>query len=309
MLKLVLPDSIAFRKFVVQFYVEKNEIILVDLRSILVFVKENDLQWKLSKYYRLNRTVTHAHKKNNTLYLWNDIHISSRGQKSDFYCMTFDLNQESEGEVIEFPTPRGSEFMYMKPRNAMDRTEHTIALSDITDYHIRIYNADTSTCTILTRQPDQWHVIQDYIPLPAGEDAPQQYFPGMDSIRRTASLVTRVTLLNDSSLLVLWSAPGENDMPLYFADIWERLESRWQLVKSDIAVGYPNEIESFTLTSLPFSPNYMYNDGKFITLEHYPLNTPLGREWQGAVEYQNAKYQYFTDNPLQFIAIIRRLVP
>jgi hypothetical protein len=304
--KLILPDSNTHSNHIVEYFVEDNRIILIDLVSILVFSRNEEEQWSLTDRVPLTYTVTHARKEKNTIYLWNDVPSSYSAKNSRFYCYSFDMETRKEGELLELPEPAGAEFMYVHPRNVLDRTEQIIVLADITQYAVRIYSSDTSSVDTLARQPEHWRQSVLNLHIPRGSTSPQQYFPKLDSARRMSSLISRVTLLTDSTLLIIWSTPAQDRQLIYTADIWCRKSGKWHLELKDIPVNHSNDSLAFNLPEAPVSINYVYNDGMFLDVLLFPLNHNINDRWKTYAEYKKELDTYFSTRSLQYIVAAKR---
>ena len=310
-LKLVLPDSNAYKNHIVQFFVEKDRIILIDLVSIMMFRRESNNQWKLSRAFPLTYTVFYARMEGDVIQLWNDIPSSFSGKNSRFYCWSFDLKKEKEEAIVEFPESAGVEFMYVQPRNVLDRTAKTIALADVTNYVVRIYNAsDTSLVDTIARQPEQWICAGEGVNIPLGTIGAKRYFRKLDSLKKRASLINRVTLINDTTLFMAWSTPV-NDEQNYnrWADIWRKQGGVWLLTDKDIPFDTSEDSLPFTLSNAPLSVRYVYSNSVFLDILSYPLDRETHYIWNTYTEYQKELDRYFSVNPVQYIITTRRFVP
>lgn len=309
---LVLPADSAHRKHIVQYFVEENSVILVDLVSLMFFARSDDGTWRLATYYPLSFTVFYALKEKNILYLWNDVPSSSSGKKSHFYCYSYDIEQGKEGEIVEFPESANAALMYVQPRNVLDRTARSIALSDITTYSIRVYNADTSVCDTMRREPESWVQLKEAIHIPRYNRPIQQYFPLLDSIRKTASMVHRISLLSDTNLLVLWSVPQQKDGKvgmLYFVDIWSKRKGKWELTKHDVPLNAKQDDTPFTVSDSPLPVSYTLTNGIFIHLVPYPMDSSFTTSWKNYAEYEHHSNAYFATHALQYVALLRECMP
>lgn len=305
--RLVLPATSMYRQHIVEYFIEEDRIILIGGLSILMFEKQSEFIWELEKEHRLSSIVFHAKKEADSIYMWMDMITSLRGEKGDFYCLTFDLKTEREiGETV-LPEPAGSAFMYIQPRNILDRTAQTIAISDVTSYSIRVYNADLSECETLIRQPDTWVQSAE---VSVSKKTPQRSFPKLDSLRRASSLMTRVTLINDTTLLALWSTPkskgGNQEVVEFYADIWTKKNGKWTINKRDMPTNGYGESYSCALQDASISINYIYSNGEFLDLAAYPLDYDFKYTWRSEEEYQTASDRYFAVNPLRYIVVARK---
>ncbi len=309
--RLVLPDSNDSKNYIVEFFVEEHQIILVDLVSVLVFRAGRGEQWSLAHRFALSYTALHARKEGDIIYLWNDIPSSYSGKKSRFYCWSFDVQKQREGLIVEFPEPAGAKLMYVQPRNVLDRTTKTIALADITDYTIRVYSADTARVDTITRKPEQWIYYADSVDMPRDIKAPQRYFPKLAELSKSASLISRITLINDTTLLVVWSKPvqGENRHNIYLADVWRKEVDTWSLIAHDVPAHSPADTLPFALPEAPISIGYVYSSGVFLDVLSYPLNRDTRTVWATYADYQKELDSYYGTHPLQYIVTTRGFAP
>ncbi len=309
--RLVLPAASTYKQHIVEYFIEEDRIILVDGQGVLTFKRRDEFTWEMEKEYRLSSIVFHAMKDQDVIYMWMDMITALRGEKGNFYCLTFDLKTEREVWEREMPEPLGAAFMYMQPRNILDRTVNSIAISDITSYSIRVYSADLSKCDTLTRQPRAWIDSKEWIATP--KNSPQRHFPKIDSLRRSVSLMTRITLINDTTILAMWSLPrkmGEDEEKIeFYVDIWVKENGKWSADKQDMATNGYGESYERSLPESSLSVNYVYSNGLFLDVSTYPLNHDFVHPWKNEDEYKKASDSYFAEHPLQYIVTTRKFQP
>jgi hypothetical protein len=206
---------------------------------------------------------------------------------------TFQLSKQT------YYNPEGVEWMKIQPRKLIDICDNYIALSNASNYTIKIINRQTSLIDTLIREPKAW-VNAEYKKSVNGSTTPYSNIDLVEDLSKR-SLIQKVNFLSNNKLLVVWTSPPEHDdyyYDLYF-DLWEYTigTQKWELHYNDLKNCVDND-SLFSISNLLIS-SFMISGNSILSIHHIPYNVEpyLGKRKNNVIKtfedyYRNHKPRY-----------------
>lgn len=213
----------------------------------------------------------------------SSIQGNSLWEKTQTWIEVFDLEKKTH-RIYDFPNPLGIEYMYFQPRNLIDFTKENVYVMDVLDYKIKIYNYDGKlvdsiykpfTDNKITPTPSfelTKEMLYRFDLLFAGKV--QNHSKLFEENWKTAKLMSRINLLNDSTILICYSQPNV-DWPTNIFDVWkfDTKKKKWVIHKEGLKVEqYVNSERegNFDIKRIPIFNNYSaFNNSVLVTQKNY----------------------------------------
>ncbi len=262
----------------------RNDSIFVLLRTYLIMYKMLGNEAILFKYINLE-DIFH---KNLLYYASNSLKI--RGNKiyglnenyhtkrdSTFYYWYYDIKEPGNSKFVNLPEPKGFYWTLFKPRQILDISEKEILMTDITEYSIKVKNLNSGKTDTLTRTIPNWKAVC-YSTLKFKNRHPAQVINFFQNDTNTISTMNNIQFIDDNRIFVCYSFVNndETTSQLYnlYYDIWERVNGKWVLTKSDIdSQQFSDSNENKVYSAI--GNNYIFTKGKMITT-HYDYEKEKG---------------------------------
>ena len=242
-----------------------------DSDSLINIINLNDLFHKNLLYYANSIKI-----KGNKVYGLNEYYHTKRD--STFYYWYYDINEPGNSKFIQLPEPKGYYWTLFQPRQVLDISENEVITTDITEYSIKVINLINGKTDTLTRRIPNWKAVY-YLTSKFKNQHPAQVISFLQNDTNTISTMNNIQFIDENKIFVCYSFVNndETSSQLYnlYYDIWERVDGKWVLTKSDIdskQFSDSNENKAFSKIGNRY---YLYN-GKIITT-HYDYEQEKGQ--------------------------------
>lgn len=267
--------------------------------------KENSLlklKLELSEYIELKNNKTYSY----TCYL------AAKECKSKQRTYVQELNsfKDSSKKNI-FPEPKGIDLTGFVPIKEITLLDSIIAISDIIDYNIKLYNRDKNILDSIVLNPIGWKQYSGTLPIYDCGPYINNFFQECYNIIDNYSRLKLLNTLNDSTLFVTWCTGYTLDDDTRFEynhDIWVNKSNKWSLEETiDQTEKSKNKILDFDAMDLGNA--YYIKHGYLYIIKPFP--TDLVKKYYGKSksDFESEMNEFYIDNDLQYTCFIYKYVP
>ncbi len=276
-------------------------------------------KWKDDNYYYEDNFIFKGWFDNividNDFIILYDCGIASSTMNEDTQTHLIKYDLKKEKNVIDelLPNPEGFQFTFFGPRNLIEANSNFTLVADANNYKIKVYNSKNEVTDEIARNDVDWktHPTTDSI-LKSIDITNTEIKYEIDKLRPFTgliSLIHRMSFINDSTFVLLWSKPkAVADYFLYF-DIWGFRNGKWNLLKSDLQQDL-EENAQFSFDKLPiYNITYSISNSKLFVITNYPFD--LEEENYKTMTFAELKKQtdeYYKKNDLSFTIIVYEYV-
>ncbi len=242
-----------------------------DSDSLINIINLNDLFNKNLLYYANSIKV-----KDNKIYGLNEYYHTKRD--STFYYWYYDIKEPVNSKFIYLTEPKGYYWTLFQPRQILDISEKELIMTDLTEYSIKVSNLNSGKTDTLIRTIPNWKAV--YYPTSKFKNQhPAQVINFLQNDTNTISTMNNIQFIDENRIFVCYSFVNkdETSSQLYnlYYDIWERIDGKWALTKSDIDNNqFSDSNENKALSKISY--RYYVSNGKMIT-NHYSYEQEKGQ--------------------------------
>ncbi len=269
--------------------------------------------WICTAARRLNHGYQQLWRSGEIAILGQDMYVDPGSEPHPFAVCFVNMQGLRIEQEILLSTPSGIGFTLFQPRRVLDVSRHWVALSDVNNYRVRIYNHTNELDTILERRPEQWTAIGGGDSADIAGKSLKHVIDELGPTTTSGSLIRNIAFISDSVLLVSYTNPerisdgilrGKQGVRF---DLWKRTEGKW----SPIAVSLSNESPALHSVvsrdvGYPMSPRYRCENGYIVAAEALPVLS-YGRTWEEIITDANAYLIVY--NPRISIVLQRWVIP
>ena len=234
-----------------------------------------------------------------------DIQGSALWGKTQTWVEVFDLQKKTRRKY-EFPNPLGIEYMYFTPRNLIEITKENVYVMDVLDYKIKIYNYEGNLIDSIYKP----FMDNKIVPTPINDQSKEELYKFdvmTQRVRRhsktfeenwkNAKLMSRINLLNDSTLLICYTEPN-GDFATNVFDVWklDTKKKKWVILKEGLKIEqYVNSEREgkFDIKRFPVFHNYsaFYNN-VLVTQNNYSYDILKLKTYTTCKEFHSLNEDY-----------------
>ncbi|NLO18459.1 MAG: hypothetical protein GX121_01030 [Ignavibacteria bacterium] len=274
-------------------------------------------KWDQDNYY-YNDKLSHNGYRNfsmkNNIFLFYDCTINSTSMngKSQTYLLKYDLNNR---EIIldeTLPNPNGFQMTFFQPRNLIEANANFTLVADANNYKIKVYNPKNEVFDEIKRDDVDWitdpstdSILKE---IDITSTNPKESIDKLRPLTGLISLIHRMSFINDTTFVLLWSKPRAVADYYFYFDIWGFRDGKWKLLKSDLQQDL-DENAQFSFNKIFMYNSYTINNSKLILVTNYPFD--LEEEKYKNMTFAELKKQtneYYKKNELSFTIIVYEYV-
>ncbi len=294
------------------FDVNEEYFVLLIWKRVLIF------KWKDDNYYYENKFRYYGNfdnivLDNNFIFLY-DCFITSFTMYEDTqtHLIKYDLNKEKMVIDEWLPNPVGFQMTFFQPRNLIEANSNFTLVADAINYKIKVYNSKNEVTDSITRKDIDWktHPTTDSIlkTIDITSNRPKESIDNLRPLTGLISLIHRMSFINDSTFVLLWSKPRAVAYYYFYFDIWGFRDGKWKLLKSDLQQDL-DENTNFSFNKIFMYNSYTISNSKLIIVTNYPFD--LEEEKYKSMTFAELKKQtdeYYKKNDLSFTIIVYEYV-
>lgn len=201
---------------------------------------------------------------------------------------------------------------FFGPRNLIEANSNFTLVADANNYKIKVYNSKNEVIDEIRRKNVDWkkHPITDSV-LKSIDITNTDIGIEFDKLRPLTgliSLIHRMSFINDSTFVLLWSKPRAVAYYYFYFDIWGFRDGKWKLLKSDLQQTF-DENANFSFGKVFIYNSYTISNSKLILVTNYPFD--LEEEKYKNMTFAELKKQtdeYYKKNDLSFTIIVYEYV-
>jgi len=300
------------KQYVHNFDANEEYFVIINWKEAIIY------KWNKDNYNFINKLNLHIGFRNffmkNNLFVFYDCTINSKSMYEDTqtYLLKYDLKSK---EIIlneTLPNPEGFQFTFFWPRNLIEANEKFTLVADANNYKIKVYNPKNEVTDEITRKDIDWktHPTTDSIlkTIDITSNRPKESIDNLRPLTGLISLIHRMSFINDSTFVLLWSKPRAVAYYYFYFDIWGFRDGKWKLLKSDLQQDL-DENTKFSFNKIFMYNSYTISNSKLIIVTNYPFD--LEEEKYKSMTFAELKKQtdeYYKKNDLSFTIIVYEYV-
>ena len=301
------------KQYVHNFDANEEYFVILNWKGVLIYKWENDNYYSNDKFEYVGSFYNIV--INNDFIILYDCVItsSSMRNKTQTNILKYDLQKKEIVLEQMLPNPEGFQFTFFEPRNLIEANEKFTLVADANNYKIKVYNPKNEAIDEITRNDVDWitHPTTDSIlkTIDITNNRPKNSIDNLRPLTGLISLIHRMSFINDSTFVLLWSKPWEKPFYYFFYfDIWGFRDGKWKLLKKDLRQVL-DENALFTFDKMEIANSYTIRNSKLILVTNYPSD--LEEEKYKSMTFAELKKQtdeYYKKNDLSFTIIVYEYV-
>lgn len=251
---------------------------------------------------------------NNDLIILYDCVVtsSSKRNKTQTNILKYDLQKR---EIIldeMLSNPEGFQFTFFQPRNLIEANANFTLVADANNYKIKVYNPKNEVIDEIKREDVDWktHPTTDSVLKLIDIINPYKKveFDKLRPLTGLISLIHRMSFINDSTFVLLWSKPKAVADYYFYFDIWGFRDGKWKLLKSDLQQTF-DENAQFSFNKIFMYNSYTISNSKLILVTNYPFDLEEDKyKDMTFAELKKQTDEYYKKNDLSFTIIVYEYV-
>jgi len=201
---------------------------------------------------------------------------------------------------------------FFGPRNLIEANSNYTLVADAVNYKIKVYNSKNEVTDEIARKDVDWktHPSIDSVlkSIDIKSTYPKESIDKLRPLTGLISLIHRMSFINDSTFVLLWSKPRAVAYYYFYFDIWGFRDGKWKLLKSDLQQTL-DENTNFSFDKIFIYNSYTISNSKLILVTDYPFD--LEEEKYKNITFAELKKQtdeYYKKNDLSFTIIVYEYV-
>jgi len=301
------------KQYVHNFDANEEYFVILNWKGVLIYKWENDNYYSNDKFEYVGSFYNIV--INNDFIILYDCVItsSSMRNKTQTNILKYDLQKKEIVLEQMLPNPEGFQFTFFEPRNLIEANEKFTLVADANNYKIKVYNPKNDAIDEITRNDVDWktHPTTDSIlkTIYITSNRPKESIDNLRPLTGLISLTHRMSFINDSTFVLLWSKPWETPFYYFFYfDIWGFRDGKWKLLKKDLRQVL-DENALFNFDKMEITNSYTISNSKLILVTDYPFDLEEEKyKFMTFAELKKQTNEYYKKNDLSFTIIVYEYV-
>jgi len=238
-------------------------------------------KWKDDNYYyydnfKFDGWFNNIVIESNYIFLYDCVIASSTmDEDTQTHLIKYDLNKEKNAIDELLPNPEGFQMTFFGPRNLIEANSNYTLVADAVNYKIKVYNSKNEVTDEIARKDVDWktHPSIDSVlkSIDIKSTYPKESIDKLRPLTGLISLIHRMSFINDSTFVLLWSKPRAVAYYYFYFDIWGFRDGKWKLLKSDLQQTL-DENTNFSFDKIFIYNSYTISNSKLILVTDYPFD-------------------------------------
>jgi len=282
-------------------------------KRVLIYKWENN-NYHYNDEFKYDGSFDNIVLDKNFIFLYDCcIASSTMDEDTQTHLIKYDLEKEKIVFDEWLPNPDGFQFTFFGPRNLIEANEKFTLVADANNYKIKVYNPKNDAIDEITRNDVDWktHPTTDSIlkTIYITSNRPKESIDNLRPLTGLISLTHRMSFINDSTFVLLWSKPWETPFYYFFYfDIWGFRDGKWKLLKKDLRQVL-DENALFNFDKMEITNSYTISNSKLILVTDYPFDLEEEKyKFMTFAELKKQTNEYYKKNDLSFTIIVYEYV-